>query len=67
MKYKYMKYIFILFIIILLFIFLYIYWNKQNNKEYFYINTWTPYVIDLEYQPGFSNYFYNNGYMYPVF
>ena len=31
------------------------------------ITTWTPYVIDNQYQPGFSNYFYKNGYMYPIY
>jgi len=29
--------------------------------------TWTPYVVDYVNQPGYSNYFYNNGYMYPVY
>ena len=56
----------IFFIIIFLFIFFY-FINKMIIIENFYISTWTPYVIDVEYQPGFSNYFYNNGYMYPVF
>lgn len=37
------------------------------NNQYNYVTTWTPYVIDKYNQPGFSNYFYNNGYMYPVF
>lgn len=29
--------------------------------------TWTPYIVDRYHQPGYSNYFYQNGYMYPVF
>lgn len=46
--------------------------NRINNiKENFYITprvtTWTPYIIDWMYQPGYSNYFYNNGYMYPIY
>ena len=31
------------------------------------VTTWTPYIIDKDYQPGYSNYFYNNGYMYPIY
>jgi hypothetical protein len=31
------------------------------------IATWKPYIIDKYYQPGYSNYFYRNGYMYPVY
>ena len=62
-----MKHIFIILILIFFVILSYIYYNKLNNKEHFYITTWTPYIIDMEYQPGFSNYFYNNGYMYPIF
>ena len=41
--------------------------NNILNKEHFYITSWTPYIIDKEYQPGYSNYFYNNGYMYPIY
>ena len=44
--------------------------NKLLYIEHFYVNnisTWTPYIVDREYQPGYTNYFYNNGYMYPVF
>jgi hypothetical protein len=62
-----MFYIFIIvFIISLIFYML----NKLLYTEYFYgnyISTWTPYIVDREYQPGYTNYFYNNGYMYPVF
>jgi hypothetical protein len=43
--------------------------NKYYFLENFYvpITTWIPYIIDREYQPGYSNYFYNNGYMYPLY
>jgi hypothetical protein len=41
--------------------------NKFLSIENFYITTWTPYIMDVEYQPGYSNYFYNNGYMYPIY
>jgi hypothetical protein len=49
------------------FIFLFLYFNNNNYTENFYVTTWTPYIIDYYYQPGFTNYFYNNGYMYPVY
>ena len=65
-------------IIIFLFIFFAIFFyiiNKYLVIENFYVpvttgfpvTTWTPYFIDKEYQPGYSNYFYNNGYMYPIY
>ena len=54
------------FIFIILFIILYTI-NIILSKENFYISTWTPYVLDLANQPGYTNYFYNNGYMYPIF
>ena len=56
-------------IIIFLILFLIFYLvNKIIIVENFYpITTWTPYIIDKEYQPGYSNYFYKNGYMYPVY
>jgi hypothetical protein len=46
--------------------------NRINGiKENFYIypkvTTWTPYIIDWMRQPGYSNYFYNNSYMYPIY
>jgi hypothetical protein len=46
--------------------------QKKNINPYFrysnpLVTTWTPYVLDNEYQPGYSNYFYNNGYMYPIY
>ncbi len=30
-------------------------------------NTWTPYVIDTVNQPSYSYYFFQNGYMYPIY
>lgn len=56
--------------ILLIFISLNIFLQKEN----FYVKkrlpvalTWTPYVVDFNNQPAYSNYFYNNGYMYPVY
>ena len=66
--------------ILILFIILNPPFNNKINlhiKENFYITqypqqqtqpvTWTPYVIDVYNQPAYSNYFYQNGYMYPVY
>ena len=54
----------ILLIILLLFYFI----NKITKIEnYVNITTWKPYIIDKYFQPGYSNYFYRNGYMYPVY
>ena len=53
----------VIIIICLLFIFI----NRYLFIENFYVTTWTPYVIDFEHQPAYSNYFYDNGYMYPVY
>lgn len=61
-----MKYILIIFLLLLLSIIV----HNMFNIEYFYnptITTWTPYIIDVANQPGYSNYFYNNGYMYPIY
>lgn len=55
-----------IFLIAIIVIILYIV-NKFLSIENFYITTWTPYIMDIEYQPGYSNYFYNNGYMYPIY
>lgn len=55
-----------IFLIAIIIIILYIV-NKFLSIENFYITTWTPYIMDIEYQPGYSNYFYNNGYMYPIY
>jgi ABC-type cobalt transport system substrate-binding protein len=53
------------------------YYNGNDNtgdSNIYYINgpyppisTWTPYYIDIYNQPGFTNYFYRNGYMYPIY
>ena len=56
--------ILILFIFLII-IFLFYYFN--NIKENFIVTTWTPYIVDYANQPGYTNYFYNNGYMYPVY
>jgi hypothetical protein len=37
---------------------------RRNNHT---VTTWTPYAMDCYNQPCYSNYFYKNGYMYPVF
>ena len=47
-----------IFLIAIIIIILYII-NKILSIEKFYINTWTPYIMDVEYQPGYSNYFYS--------
>jgi hypothetical protein len=55
----------IIFLIILL---LFYFINKTMKIEnYMNITTWKPYIIDKYYQPGYSNYFYKNGYMYPIY
>ena len=51
--------------IILILTFLFYLLNK-NIKENFLV-TWTPYIIDKYRQSGYSNYFYHNNYMYPIF
>jgi hypothetical protein len=62
--------IILLFIIIIIILIYYI--IKNNYFESFVnykkrITTWTPYVMDCYNQPCYSNYFYGNGYMYPVY
>ena len=65
-------FIIITFIFFIIFIIYYIinkyaicqYENFMINKQ---ITTWTPYIIDSVNQPAYSNYFYNNGYMYPIY
>jgi hypothetical protein len=61
-----MQYI-IISIIIIFFIFYLL--NNIILLENFYplVTTWTPYVMDVYNQPSYSNYFYKNGYMYPVY
>ena len=57
----------LLIIFLILFIFsIYLIYVKKYNIESFSV-TWTPYIVDVYNQPGYSNYFYQNGYMYPVF
>ena len=58
-----MKYYLLL--IILLTIIYSIYLRKKQIENF--TVTWTPYIVDRYYQPGYSNYFYHNNYMYPVF
>lgn len=55
----------ILYLIVIILIFYFI--NKIILTEHFNITTWTPYIVDYNNQPGYSNYFYNNGYMYPIY
>lgn len=39
----------------------------QNiNQNINPINTWTPLTCDPYYQPCYGNYFYNDGYYYPI-
>jgi hypothetical protein len=60
---------FVIIITLLFLVLLFYVFNKILEVENFYvpITTWTPYIVDKEYQPGYSNYFYNNGYMYPIY
>ena len=42
--------------------------DKFNEvKEHYVPTTWTPYFVDDWNQPGLNDYFYMNGYFYPVF
>ena len=61
------NYLFFIIILVLILFSIFYYLTRLLLIENFYITTWTPYIIDKEYQPGYSNYFYNNGYMYPIF
>lgn len=54
-------YIYLFLIILIIFYII----NDILNIEHFYIS-WTPLKFDREYQPIYRNYFYNNGYMYPL-
>lgn len=40
-----------------------IYYPRIRQK----VVTWSPSYVDNYYQPGYNEYFYNNGYYYPVF
>ena len=64
MSYYIIKPLFIIFILYIIF-----YYINNQIIEGFYVPivTWRPSYMDIEYQPGWSNYFYNNGYMYPVY
>ena len=59
------KFIYIILIIIFIILILFKIFNKNLNEPF--LVTWTPYIIDNYYQPGYSNYFYHNNYMYPVY
>ena len=52
-------------IILLILLFYSIYLRKRQIENF--TVTWTPYIIDYNNQPGYSNYFYHNNYMYPLF
>lgn len=54
-----------LIILLLLLIFYSIYLRKYQVESF--TVTWTPYIVDKCNQPGYSNYFYQNNYMYPIF
>jgi hypothetical protein len=41
--------------------------NLHELKKYNMITTWKPYIIDKYFQPGYSDYFYRNGYMYSIY
>jgi len=63
----------IIIIIIITIIIIFYFLNKIIIED-FYVRkrlpvavTWTPYIVDYINQPAYSNYFYNNGYMYPVY
>ena len=40
--------------------------NSQQIENNNLINTWTPLTCDPYYQPCSGNYFYNDGYYYPL-
>ena len=52
--------------LVIYFFSIYLIYLKKYKIESFSV-TWTPYIKDVYNQPGYSNYFYKNGYMYPVF
>ena len=53
-------------IILLALLIIYSIYLRKYQIENFTV-TWTPYIIDKCNQPGYSNYFYQNNYMYPIF
>ena len=54
-------------ILVLLLVIIFYIINKFVLIENFFVSTWTPYYVDIYNQPGYTNYLYRNGYMYPVF
>ena len=56
---------FIFIILIISIYFIYTFYFKKNIESFSV--TWTPYFVDKYNQPGYTNYLYHNGYMYPVF
>jgi len=65
-----MNYLVILFLLLIIFLlFYYINFNLAFIEKFYNRRpvTWTPYVIDVYNQPAYSNYFYQNGYMFPVY
>lgn len=53
-------------IILLALLLIYSIYLRKYQIENFTV-TWTPYIVDKCNQPGYSNYFYQNNYMYPIF
>jgi hypothetical protein len=53
--------------LLILIIILFLFYFSNKIKENFRVTTWTPYIVDTYNQPGYSNYFYNGGYMYPIY
>lgn len=53
-------------IILLALLIIYSIYLRKYQIESFTV-TWTPYIVDKCNQPGYSNYFYQNNYMYPIF
>ena len=41
--------------------------SYDNVSYYPKVVTWSPSFVDNYYQPGYNQYFYNNGYYYPVY
>lgn len=53
-------------IILIILLIIYSIYLRKYQIENFTV-TWTPYIVDKCNQPGYSNYFYQNNYMYPIF
>ena len=53
-------------ITLLILLIIYSIYLRKYQIENFTV-TWTPYIVDKCNQPGYSNYFYQNNYMYPIF